>query len=247
MWSREAFEARVARSAPSRAAASPRGFTGSSSARNPSDVAERVRCDTFAWVGKGDKRDPGGQRESRQNVQGDPLTPGHLATLPRASRGRDPCYLSFGGVCASFAACLNHATGQRQTFTFDDLRLTPHKPPPPRGPLAARWAIFHPRTHASPVPQFNASDLRTTRQSRGQSSVARVGPDRPSQLDRIGTWMGSISPSPRAQHDSIRHIGPLKQQVCSQLGSRRTGCLLYLSTPAPTNNIDECEKHPSQT
>ena len=94
------------------AAALPRGFTGSSSARNPSDVAERVRCDTFAWVGKGDKRDPGGQRESRQNVQGDPLTPGHLATLPRASRGRDPCYLSFGSVCASFAACLNHATGQ---------------------------------------------------------------------------------------------------------------------------------------
>jgi hypothetical protein len=155
-------EARVARSAPPRAAAPPRGPTGSSSATSPSDDTERARCDTFAWEGKGDARNPGGRRESRQNsrqnVQGDPFTPGRAATLPRASHCRDPCYFSFGGVCASFAACLNRATGQRQTFAFDDLRFTPHKTPP-RGPLATRWAIFHPRTHVSPVPQFNASDL----------------------------------------------------------------------------------------
>jgi hypothetical protein len=146
-------EARVARSAPPRAAAPPRGPTGSSSATSPSDDTERARCDTFAWEGKGDARNPGGRRESRQNVQGDPFTPGRAATLPRASHCRDPCYFSFGGVCASFAACLNRATGQRQTFAFDDLRLTPYKPPPSGTPCnqMGHFSPTRPRVARAPV------------------------------------------------------------------------------------------------
>ena len=173
-------EARVARSAPPRAAAPPRGPTGSSSATSPSDVTERARCDTFAWEGKGYARDPGGQRESRQNVQGDPLTPGRAATLPRASHCRDPCYFSFGGVCESFAACLNRATGQRQTFALTTC-VSHHTKPPLGDPLQPDGPFF---THAPTRRPCPSSTHRTSKQPGkvvGRVWLHGLGPfDRPS-------------------------------------------------------------------